>query len=184
MAGVASAGNRRGCVGPPPAASLTALDPRGVRTDRGRRVTPASGYAGQRCRHLYLCRDGSSSVAFSVPSGADFSVFQRGGVETYASITCRGRTSRLGERRRPIGGVTVESIRHKRVKMLAAAAIAGAFVAIGAAAAVAVSQQQTGTLIGGPMTVGQTATTTTTPPAEPAVTKAAPPVTATKPKSF
>jgi len=93
MAGVASAGNRRGCVGPPPAASLTALDPRGVRTDRGRRVTPASGYAGQRCRHLYLCRDGSSSVAFSVPSGADFSVFQGGGVET------RTRPSRSEEER-------------------------------------------------------------------------------------
>jgi len=110
--------------------------------------------------------------------------FRVGRRDAYASITFRGRTSRSGERRRPIGGVTVESIRHKRVKMLAAAAIAGAFVAIGAAAAVAVSQQQTGTLIGGPMTVGQTATTTTTPPAEPAVTKAAPPVTATKPKSF
>jgi hypothetical protein len=78
----------------------------------------------------------------------------------------------------------VESIRHKRVKLLAAAVIAGAFVAIGAVAAVAVSQQQTGTLIGGPMTVGPTATTTTTPPATPATTKAAPPVTATRPSGF
>ena len=78
----------------------------------------------------------------------------------------------------------METIRQKRVKLAAAAVIAGALVAIGAVAAVAVSQQQTGTPIGGPMTIGQTATTTTTPLATPAVTKASPPVTASKPKGF
>jgi len=79
--------------------------------------------------------------------------------------------------------VTVESRRHKRVKMLAAAAIAGAFVAIGAVATVAVSQQQTGTLMGGPMTVGQTATTTTPPPTEPTPV-AVPTLKADRPKGF
>jgi hypothetical protein len=78
----------------------------------------------------------------------------------------------------------VESSRHKRVKMLAAAAIAGAFVPIGAVATVAVSQQQTGTVVGGPMTVGQTATTTTTAPLAPLTTKATPPMTATRPSGF
>jgi hypothetical protein len=72
----------------------------------------------------------------------------------------------------------------KRVKLLAAAAIAGAIVAIGAMAAVAVSQQHTGTVVGGPMTVGSTATTTTTPPLAPATPKAVPVMTATRPSGF
>jgi hypothetical protein len=78
----------------------------------------------------------------------------------------------------------VESIRHQRVMLLAAAAGTSAVVAIGAVAAVAVSQQHTGTVIGGPMTIGQTATTTTTPLATPATTKAVPPMTATRPSGF
>jgi hypothetical protein len=56
---------------------------------------------------------------------------------------------------------------HKHIQILAAAAMAGGFVAIGAVAAVVGSQQQTGTtLMVGPMSVGQTATTTA-PPTEP-----------------
>jgi hypothetical protein len=83
----------------------------------------------------------------------------------------------------PIGGVRVESIRHQRIMLLAAAAGTSAAVAIGAMAAVAVSQQHTGTIMGGPMTVGQTATTTT-PPATPQTTKAVPTMTATRPSGF
>jgi hypothetical protein len=72
---------------------------------------------------------------------------------------------------------------HKRIKMLAAA-IAGAFVAIGAALAVVVSQQQTGTtLMVGPMSIGQTATTTTAPPMEP-TPAAAPTMKASRPRGF
>ena len=57
----------------------------------------------------------------------------------------------------------MESIRHQRVKLLIAGAIASGLVAIGAVAAVAVGQQQTGTVNGSPMTIGGTATTTTPP---------------------
>src|SRR6478672_8328579 len=91
-------------------------------------------------------------------------------------------TSRFGERRGPIGGVTVESIRHQRVKLLIVGAIASGLVAIGAVAAVAVGQQQTGTINGSPMTTGGTATTTT-PPAPPTA-KASPTMKAVPPKGF
>ena len=57
----------------------------------------------------------------------------------------------------------MESIRHQRVKLLIAGAIASGLVAVGAVAAVAVGQQQTGTVNGSPMTIGATATTTTPP---------------------
>jgi len=77
----------------------------------------------------------------------------------------------------------VESIRHRRVKLLVAAAGTSAVVAIGGMAAVAVSQQHTGTVMGGPMAVGP-ATTTTTPPATPATTMAVPPMKATRPSGF
>ena len=77
----------------------------------------------------------------------------------------------------------MESIRHQRVKLLIAGAIASGLVAIGAVAAVAVSQQQTGTLIGGPMTIGQTATTTT-PPSVPPIANASPGMKATRPHGF
>jgi hypothetical protein len=56
-------------------------------------------------------------------------------------------------------------------------------IAIGAVAAVAVGQQQTGTISGGPMTIGGTATTTTPPPAPPTA-KASPVVKAVPPKGF
>jgi hypothetical protein len=79
--------------------------------------------------------------------------------------------------------MTVGSIRHQRVKLLIAGAIASGLVAIGAVAAVAVGQQQTGTLNGSPMTVGGTATTTTPPPAPPTA-KASPVVKAVPPKGF
>jgi hypothetical protein len=69
------------------------------------------------------------------------------------------------------------------IKVLATAAIATGLVAVGAAAAVAVSQQQDGTLIGGPMTVGVTATTTT-PPTVPPTAKASPVMKATRPSGF
>jgi hypothetical protein len=78
--------------------------------------------------------------------------------------------------------MTVGSIRHQRVKLLIAGAIASGLVAIGAVAAVAVGQQQTGTLNESPMTVGGTATTTT-PPAPPTA-KASPVVKAVPPKGF
>jgi invasion protein IalB len=77
----------------------------------------------------------------------------------------------------------VKSIRHQRVKLLMAAAIASGLVAIGAVAAVAVSQQQTGTVNGSPMTIGETATTTT-PPAAPPTAKASPTMKAVPPKGF
>jgi len=73
---------------------------------------------------------------------------------------------------------------HKHVQMLAAAAIAGGFVAIGAVATVVMSQQQTGTtLMVGPMSVGQTATTTTAPPVE-LTPVAAPTMKASRPRGF
>ena len=79
----------------------------------------------------------------------------------------------------------MESIRHQRVKLLIAGAIASGLVAIGAVAAVAVGQQQTGTVNGSPMTVGGTATTTT-PPAGPATdgAKVGPVMKAVPPKGF
>src|SRR6202008_1344026 len=92
-------------------------------------------------------------------------------------------TSRFGERRGPIGGVTVESIRHQRFKLLIAGAIASGLVAIGAVAAVAGSQQQTGTVTGRPMTIGVTATTTT-PPSVPPTSNASPTMKAPRPKGF
>jgi hypothetical protein len=76
----------------------------------------------------------------------------------------------------------VESIRHRRIKLLAAAAGTSAVVAIGGMAAVAVSQQHTGTDMGVPMAAP--ATTTTTPPATPATTMAVPPMKATRPSGF
>ena len=77
----------------------------------------------------------------------------------------------------------MESIRYQRVKLLIAGAIASGLVAIGAVAAVAVSQQQTGTVNGSPMTVGGTATTTT-PPAVPPTANASPTMKAPRPKGF
>ena len=77
----------------------------------------------------------------------------------------------------------MESIRHQRVKLLIAGAIASGLIATGAVAAVAVSQQQTGTVNGSPMTIGGTATTTT-PPAVPPTAKASPVMTATRPSGF
>jgi hypothetical protein len=77
----------------------------------------------------------------------------------------------------------VESIRHQRFKFLIAGAIASGVVAIGAVAAVAVGQQQTGTVNGSPMTIGGTATTTT-PPAVAPTAKASPVMKATRPKGF
>jgi len=62
-------------------------------------------------------------------------------------------------------------------------AIASGLVAIGAVAAVAVGQQQTGTINGSPMTTGGTATTTTPPPAPPTA-KASPTMKAVPPKGF
>jgi hypothetical protein len=79
--------------------------------------------------------------------------------------------------------MTVKSIRHQRVKLLIAGAIASGLVAIGAVAAVAVGQQQTGTINGSPMTIGETATTTT-PPAAPPTAKASPTMKAVPPKGF
>lgn len=77
----------------------------------------------------------------------------------------------------------MESIRHQRVKLLIAGAIASGLVAIGAVAAVAVSQQETGTVNGSPMTIGVTATTTTPPTVAPTA-KAVPIMKATRPKGF
>ena len=77
----------------------------------------------------------------------------------------------------------MKSIRHQRVKLLIAGAIASGLVAIGAVAAVAVGQQQTGTINGSPMTIGETATTTT-PPAAPPTAKASPTMKAVPPKGF
>jgi hypothetical protein len=79
----------------------------------------------------------------------------------------------------------VKSIRHQRVKLLIAGAIASGLVAIGSVAAVAVGQQQTGTISGGQMTIGGTATTTT-PPAGPATdgAKVGPVKKAPRPKGF
>lgn len=77
----------------------------------------------------------------------------------------------------------MESNRHQRVKLLIAGAIASGLVAIGAVAAVAVSQQETGTVNGSPMTIGVTATTTTPPTVAPTA-KAVPIMKATRPKGF
>jgi hypothetical protein len=77
----------------------------------------------------------------------------------------------------------VELIRHQRVKLLIAGAVASAFVAIGAVATVAVAQQQTGTVTGSRMTMGETATTTT-PPTVPPTPKASPGMKATRPHDF
>jgi ABC-type uncharacterized transport system substrate-binding protein len=76
----------------------------------------------------------------------------------------------------------VELTRHERVKLLITGAVASAFVAVGAVAAVAVGQQQTG-IATGDMTIGETVTKTT-PPSVPETTKATPPVTATPPDGF
>jgi hypothetical protein len=67
--------------------------------------------------------------------------------------------------------------------LLIAGAIASGLVAIGAVAAVAVGQQQTGTVNGSPMTIGVTATTTTPPTVAPTA-KAVPIMKATRPKGF
>jgi hypothetical protein len=67
--------------------------------------------------------------------------------------------------------------------LLIAGAIASGLVAIGAVAAVAVSQQETGTVNGSPMTIGVTATTTTPPTVAPTA-KAVPIMKATRPKGF
>jgi hypothetical protein len=77
----------------------------------------------------------------------------------------------------------VESIRHQRVKLLIAVIIGSGLVAIGAVAAVALGQQQTGTINGSPMTIGGTATTTT-PPTVPETAKASPTMKAVPPKGF
>jgi hypothetical protein len=67
--------------------------------------------------------------------------------------------------------------------LLIAGAIASGLVALGAVAAVAVSQQETGTVNGSPMTIGVTATTTTPPTVAPTA-KATPIMKATRPKGF
>ena len=77
----------------------------------------------------------------------------------------------------------MESSRHKRIKLLAAAAVSIATVFVAVGAAVAVGQQPAGTLMKGTMSVGQTATTTTPPPMEPTA-KAVPAMKATRPKGF
>jgi hypothetical protein len=100
----------------------------------------------------------------------------------HTSITFRERRLGWGSGEDRLGGL--HSGIKQRVKILAAAAIAGAFVAIGAAATVAVSQKQTGNVVGDPMTVGQTATTTTAAPLAPLTTKAVPVMTATRPSGF
>jgi hypothetical protein len=68
-----------------------------------------------------------------------------------------------------------------QVRLLIAGAIAVGLVAIGVA--VAVGQQQTGTMNGSPMTAGATATTTT-PPTVPPTAKASPTMKAVPPKGF
>lgn len=71
----------------------------------------------------------------------------------------------------------------KRRLGLLTALIASAVVAIGAVA-VAVNQEQTGTVMGGGgMSIGSTATTTTPPTVAPTA-KAVPVMTATRPKGF
>jgi len=77
----------------------------------------------------------------------------------------------------------VESIRHPRVKLLIAGAGASALVVIGAVAAMAVGQQQTGTVAISPMTMGETATTTTPPSVLPTA-QAHPGLKATRPNGF
>jgi hypothetical protein len=75
----------------------------------------------------------------------------------------------------------VESNRNLRVGLLITL-IASVLVVIGAVA-VAVSQEQTGTVMGGGMSVGQTATTTT-PPAVLPTSVASPTMKAPRPKGF
>ena len=77
----------------------------------------------------------------------------------------------------------MESIKHQRVKLLIAGAIASAFVAIGAVAAVAVGQQQTATVAVSRMNMGGTATMTT-PPSVPPTANAKPGMKATRPNGF
>jgi len=67
--------------------------------------------------------------------------------------------------------------------LLIAGAIASGLVAIGAVAAVAGGQQQTGTVNGSPMTIEGTATTTT-PPSVPPTSNASPTMKAPRPKGF
>src|SRR5258706_7899579 len=79
------------------------------------------------------------------------------------------------------GGVTVESIGNQRVTLLLAGAIASGLFVIGAVAAVAVGQQQSGTVTGSGMNIGGTAVTTTPPTVEPTA-KAVPVMKAQRPK--
>ena len=93
-------------------------------------------------------------------------------------------TLRYGERPGPIRrGETVETIRHQRVKLLIAGAIASGLLATGAMAAVAIGQQQPGTVTGSTMNIGGTAVTTTPPTVEP-TTKAEPVMKAGRPRGF
>ena len=77
----------------------------------------------------------------------------------------------------------MESIAHQRVKVLIAGLSASAVVLIGAVAAIAVGQQQTGTVAISPMTMGATAATTT-PPTAPPTAQAHPGLKATRPNGF
>ena len=77
----------------------------------------------------------------------------------------------------------MKSIRHQRVKLLTAAIIASGLVTIGAVAVGVVGQQPTGSISGGGMNIGGTATTTT-PPSVPLTASASPTMKATRPKGF
>jgi hypothetical protein len=77
----------------------------------------------------------------------------------------------------------VETIRHQRVKLLIAGTIASGLLATGAVAAVAIGQQQPGTVTGSTMNIGGTAVTTTPPTVEP-TTKAEPVMKAGRPRGF
>jgi hypothetical protein len=85
----------------------------------------------------------------------------------------------------PNGVVRVNSHQQKRVKLLSAVIGASAVVAVGAVGvAVANEQAGTGTVGSGPeATLGGTITTTT-PPAAPVTSIAAPTMTATTPSGF
>jgi hypothetical protein len=83
----------------------------------------------------------------------------------------------------PIGGGTVEPIRHQRVKLLIAGSGAIALVVIGTVAAFVVGHQQTGTVAIGLMTMGGTATTSTPPSVEPTA-QARPGLKASRPHGF
>jgi hypothetical protein len=148
---------------------------------------PAGRYLAQLAAHPGTCGLWPTGFALDkILSAARLNVFSLFSaarrIPTPESTTFKTRNVSPGERRGPDWRVTVESIKHRRVKLLVAAAGTSAVVAIGGLAAVAVSQQHTGTVMGGPMAAP--ATTTTTPPATPATTMAVPPMKATRPSGF